>query len=243
MKPKPQKTITLAEIIKALDRLELNDARTQPYQSKGAALSITGKVEKLIKRHGGVRLFVKPDQPESEARCMMIFAEFDGVAEQERVIKAGIRKNSMVSFTGKFQTFGGAAVNINGCFLSLGTEKGCRSKVTGEKQRMKQTIVEKAEIAIGALNEAALLMHRQMKSGEIDKTEGDKYIFPAQKKAKAVQTAYFKRTTSEGTGEHRRQMTEFDQSGLFDDFKHTYDRFGKVLKHYAKAARAAFQKF
>lgn len=198
MKPKIQKTVTLDEIICVLGTRSLAEARDGLCGSTVSIMTVSGKVEKLIKRRGGVRLFVKPVQPES-GRQIMLFAEFDDVAEQKRVIEAGIRKNSMVSFTGKFQTFGEAAVNINDCFLNLGTEKDCRSKVTGEKRRMKQTIVEKAEIAIGALNEAALLMHRQMKSGEIDKTEGDKYIFPAQKKAKAVQTAYFKRTTSEGT--------------------------------------------
>lgn len=108
-----------------------------------------------------------------------------------------------------------------------------------------QTIKQKAEIAIDGLNYAAIVMHRQMKSGELNKAEADKYILRAQRKARATHNAYFSRKEhfdSASCKEHLRQIAEFGQSELYDEFKHVYDRFGKVLKHYAQAVGAKFQR-
>ena len=106
---------------------------------------------------------------------------------------------------------------------------------------MKLTIKQKAEIAIDELNSAAMLMHRQMKSGELNQPAADKAISTAQRKAKDVQTAYFKRASPENINEQFQQMFEFDQSELFDEFKMVYDRFGRVLKHYSEAVGARFE--
>ena len=48
----------------------------------------------------------------------------------------------------------------------------------------KKTITEKAVAAINELNKSALILARQMKSGEIDKTKGDKAYLSARRKLK-----------------------------------------------------------
>ncbi len=102
---------------------------------------------------------------------------------------------------------------------------------------MKLTIVEKAENAIDELNQTALLLHRQMKSGEPDKETADKAICGATRKVKTFRRAYFARTTD---FEHLRELQEFNISELDGELETANSRFGKVLKHYAKAVGADF---
>ena len=109
---------------------------------------------------------------------------------------------------------------------------------------MKEPISEKAVAAINELNRAALIMARQMKSGELDKPVADKGIVSAQRKARALHNAYFSRKehfSLAASNEHLRQLTDFSQSGMWNEFKTANDRFNKVLKHYAKAVGAEFQ--
>ncbi len=101
---------------------------------------------------------------------------------------------------------------------------------------MKLTISEKVETAIDELNRAAMFMHRQMKSGELDKPSADKFIFAAQKKVKSIRNSYCR-----DSGEaHCRQVMEFIGSELHTEFNMVNNRFGRVLKHYAKAVGAEF---
>jgi hypothetical protein len=102
---------------------------------------------------------------------------------------------------------------------------------------MKQPITEKAIDAINELNKAALIFARQMKSGELDKSKGDIAYDSAHRKVKTFRTAYFNRTAD---FEHLRQLQEFDCSDLQGELETANNRFGKVLKHYAKAVGAEF---
>ncbi len=102
---------------------------------------------------------------------------------------------------------------------------------------MKQPITEKAIDAINELNKAALILARQMKSGELDKAKGDVAYHSAHRKVKTFRRAYFNRTAD---FEHLKQLQEFDRSNLQDELDAANIRFGKVLKHYAKAVGAAF---
>jgi hypothetical protein len=105
-----------------------------------------------------------------------------------------------------------------------------------KESKMKLTISEKVETAIDELNRAAMFMHRQMKSGELDKAAADKVIFAAQKKSKSVRNSYCR-----NAGEaHCRQVMEYIGSELHTEFNMVNNRFGKVLKHYAKAVGAEF---
>ena len=109
---------------------------------------------------------------------------------------------------------------------------------------MKEPISEKAVAAINELNRVALIMARQMKSGELDKPVADKAIVSAQRKARVLHNAYFSRKehfSLAASNEHLRQLTDFNESGMFDEFNTANTRFGKVLKHYAKAVEAEFK--
>jgi hypothetical protein len=102
---------------------------------------------------------------------------------------------------------------------------------------MRLTITEKAVAAINQLNKSALILARQMKSGELDKPAADKVIFAAQRKSKSVCNSYCR----DDGEEHCRQVMEYIGSELHTEFNMVNNRFGKVLKHYAKAVGAEFQ--
>jgi hypothetical protein len=103
---------------------------------------------------------------------------------------------------------------------------------------MKKTISEKAVDAINELNKTALLMARQMKNGELDKALGDKAYLSAQRKIKTWHNAYYSRTAAPY---HLRQLREFDCSTLEKELETANERYGKVLRHYAKAVSWNFQ--
>jgi dsDNA-specific endonuclease/ATPase MutS2 len=106
------------------------------------------------------------------------------------------------------------------------------------KTQMKKTISEKAIDAINESNKSALVMARQMKSGELDKDLGDKAYSSAQRKFKTWRNAYFSRTDAEN---HLRERREFDRSTLEKELDTASERYGKVLRHYAKAVGVEFQ--
>jgi hypothetical protein len=103
---------------------------------------------------------------------------------------------------------------------------------------VKKTILEKAVAAINELNKSALIMARQMKNGELDKTLGDKAYLSAQRKIKTWRNAYLSRTDAPY---HSRQLREFDCSLIEKELEIASERYGKVLKHYAKAVGVEFQ--
>ncbi len=99
---------------------------------------------------------------------------------------------------------------------------------------MKLTIAEKAVAAINQLNKSALILARQMKSGELDKAKGDNAYQSAQRKTKTWRKSLFA-----DFGELR-QLDEFNRSDLEQELETANNRFGRVLKHYAKAVGASF---
>jgi hypothetical protein len=103
---------------------------------------------------------------------------------------------------------------------------------------MKKTISEKAIDAINELNKSALTMARQMKNGELDKALGDKAYLSAQRKVKTWKKSYFCLTA---TDNHLWELEDFDRSALEKELETADDRYGKVLRHYAKAVGWNFQ--
>jgi hypothetical protein len=77
----------------------------------GAVLDIAGKVQKVVKRDGQCKLVIEP----GNAPGFVVFADCPG--ELENLTKLNIRKGSLVSVRGKFQTFGAAAVCLSDCRL------------------------------------------------------------------------------------------------------------------------------
>jgi hypothetical protein len=77
----------------------------------GAAVDISGKVQKLVKRDGQCKLVIEP----GDVPGFVVFA--DCLSDAETVIKRKIRKGSLVLVKGKFQTFGALAVCLSDCRL------------------------------------------------------------------------------------------------------------------------------
>lgn len=116
-KTKTKQTITLETILETLDSHDLDEAREILYTRQGARISISGTVEKVIKRHGGLKLYLKPDGL-PEGRNFMIYADFTDEREQERVITAKVKKHSQIAFTGDFNTVGFMAITLNYCRIN-----------------------------------------------------------------------------------------------------------------------------
>jgi hypothetical protein len=110
---------TLATIADALDGSDVLKARADLSQLVGAAVDISGTVRKRVKRDGQCKLVIEPD---ASVSGFVVFADCQPDAEKLR--KAKIRKGSLVSVRGKFQTFGVVAVCLVDCQLQqLATQK------------------------------------------------------------------------------------------------------------------------
>ncbi len=110
-KPKIE-TFGLAAIQTVLSNAtDLQTARKSLAFAVGAAVDVSGKVRKLVKRNGQCKLVIEP----GDESGFVVFA--DCLSDAETVIKRKIRKGSLVRVKGKFQTFGALAVNLSDCRL------------------------------------------------------------------------------------------------------------------------------
>jgi hypothetical protein len=100
---------TIADAVRGSD---VATARDSLSQLVGAAVEVSGKVLKRVKREGQCKLVIEPDAGVSG---FVVFADCRADAEKVRARK--IRKGSLVSVRGKFQTFGAAAVCLSDCRL------------------------------------------------------------------------------------------------------------------------------
>jgi hypothetical protein len=101
----------LKAIADAVSGSDVLSARVALSQLVGAVVDVSGKVQKRVKRDGQCKLVIEPDN----APSFVIFANCTSDAEKVRESK--IRKGSLVSVRGKFQTFGAAAVCLSDCRL------------------------------------------------------------------------------------------------------------------------------
>ncbi len=102
----------LKAIADALARAaDLQSARVSLSQLVNSAVEVSGTVLKRVKRDGPCRLVIQP----GDVRGFVVFADCQPDAEKLR--KAKIRKGSLVSVRGKFQSFGSAAVCLSDCRL------------------------------------------------------------------------------------------------------------------------------
>ncbi len=101
----------LRAIADALEGSDVATARDSLSQVVGAAVEVSGKVQKRVKRDGQCKLVIKS----GDVPVFVVFA--DCLSDAETVIKRKIRKGSLVSVRGKFQTFGAAAVCLSDCRL------------------------------------------------------------------------------------------------------------------------------
>jgi hypothetical protein len=90
---------------------DLQSARDSLSQVVGAAVEVSGTVLKRVKWDGQCKLVIQP----GDVPGFVVFA--DCQADAEKLRKAKIRKGSVVSVRGKFQSFGSAAVCLSDCRL------------------------------------------------------------------------------------------------------------------------------
>jgi hypothetical protein len=97
---------------------DLQSARDRLSQVVGAAVEVSGTVLKRVKRNELFRLVIEP----GDVPGFVVFADCRSDAEMVQARK--IRKGSLVSVRGKFQSFGSAAVCLSDCHLQqLATQK------------------------------------------------------------------------------------------------------------------------
>jgi ribosome-associated protein YbcJ (S4-like RNA binding protein) len=77
----------------------------------GAVVELTGKVTKRVRREGECKLVIEP----GDVPGFVVFADCPG--ELETVRNSKIRKGSLVSVRGKFQSYGSRAVCLSECKL------------------------------------------------------------------------------------------------------------------------------
>jgi predicted HAD superfamily phosphohydrolase len=102
---------SLTAIADALDGSDVRAARENLSQLVGAAVEVSGKVQKFAKREGICRLVIEP----GDVPGFVVFA--DCLTDAEKLRKAKIRKGSSVAVRGKFETFGTSAVCLSDCRL------------------------------------------------------------------------------------------------------------------------------
>jgi primosomal replication protein N len=101
----------LRAIRDALSGSDVGSARGALSELVGAAVDVSGTVQKRVKRDGQCKLVVEPDNESG----FVVFA--DCQSDAETVIKRKIRKGSSVRVKGKLQTFGASAVCLSDCRL------------------------------------------------------------------------------------------------------------------------------
>jgi hypothetical protein len=101
----------LKAIADALDGSDVATARDRLSQVVGAAVEVSGKVTKRVRREGECKLVIEP----GDVPGFVVFA--DCLKDAENFTKLHIRKGSSVSVRGKFQTFGASAVCLSDCRL------------------------------------------------------------------------------------------------------------------------------
>ncbi len=98
-------------IADALEGSDVRSARVALSFAVGAAVDVSGKVLKRVKREGQCKLIIEP----GNAPGFVVFADCPG--ELENLTKLNIRKGSSVRVKGKLGTFGISAICLTDCRL------------------------------------------------------------------------------------------------------------------------------
>ncbi len=101
----------LRAIADALEGSDVLTARGNLSQLVNSAVEVSGKVQKRVKRDGQCKLVIEP----GDVPGFVVFA--DCQTDAAKVTARKIRKGSLVSVRGKFQTFGALAVCLSDCRL------------------------------------------------------------------------------------------------------------------------------
>lgn len=122
----------LKAIADALARAaDMQSARENLSQLVNSAVEVSGTVLKRVKRDGQCKLVIQP----GDVPGFVVFA--DCQTDAETVTNSKIRRGSLVSVRGKFQTFGTLAVCLSDCRLQqLATQKKKSSRKFALKKEL-----------------------------------------------------------------------------------------------------------
>jgi hypothetical protein len=98
----------IADAVRGSDVVKARDSLSELV---GAAMDVSGKVQKRVKREGQCKLVIQPDDESG----FVVFA--DCWSDAETVRNSKIRKGSAVRIKGKLQSFGASAVCLTDCRL------------------------------------------------------------------------------------------------------------------------------
>lgn len=111
MREKKNQKFSLQIITNAVSSSGLESAKAELSFARGSMMDISGKVQKVARREGIYRLVVEP----ADVPGFVVFA--DCLADAEKVKARKVRKGSLVSLRGRFESFGSAAVCLSDCCL------------------------------------------------------------------------------------------------------------------------------
>ncbi len=117
MKALTVEKFTLQTIANAAKGTDIEAVRSLLSFASGAVLDVAGKVRKVVKRDNQLKLVIEP----GDVCGFVVFADCRTDAEKVKARK--IRKGSLVSVRGKFQTFGASAVCLSDCRLRSKTAR------------------------------------------------------------------------------------------------------------------------
>lgn len=134
-------------IADAVSRSGLESARVTLAAAIGAVLSVSGNVQKVVRRDLQFKLVIEP----GDVPGFVVFAGYQTI-EAEKVKERKIRKGSVVSVRGKLLSFGVSAVCLGDCrLIGESREKAVKScnklqhkknrKGTGEKPQKTSEIL------------------------------------------------------------------------------------------------------
>jgi hypothetical protein len=102
----------LKAIADALRGSGVSKAREDLSELVGAVVEVSGTVQKRVRREGECKLVIEPG---ASVPGFVVFADCWSDAEKVRARK--VRKGSLVSVRGKFETFGALAACLTDCRL------------------------------------------------------------------------------------------------------------------------------
>jgi hypothetical protein len=111
MKKKTLEKFSVSAIADQIGAVGVESARVALSQLVGAAIEVSGKVLKRVKRDGQCKLVIEP----GDVPGFVVFA--DCWSDAETVRNSKIRKGSSVAVRGRLHSFGGRAVCLSDCRL------------------------------------------------------------------------------------------------------------------------------
>ena len=108
--------LSIETIVEAIRRSDVKTARIELAFAVSAAVEVSGTVQKVVRRDGGSKLVIEPD----EVLGFVVFADCPGELEtNNNQLYPIIREGSRVTVRGSLVSFGGRAFSLSDCLLRM----------------------------------------------------------------------------------------------------------------------------